>query len=245
MKLAGFVGKGTGKMGASVFVVRKGEQIVRQYQPIVDNPKSTAQVQQRAMMKLASQLSAVLSFHLEPMKMAAVKGQSARNVFVKSLFMDSAMSFAGDKASADLSKLKLTASVIDGMSVTSGGIIAGGLVLNITVRPFADFKQNSTLNAVVLRSSNEYGIEVIGYGKTDVSTSEPNTTIAVETSVNPTAGDVVMLYIARVEPSKLPTVYRNMYAGSSAAAMLDVIQREVPSALTYSKTLNLAVPTQS
>lgn len=244
MKLAGFVGKGTGRLGSSVFVVRKGEQIVRQYQPIVDNPKTVAQVQQRAMMKLASQLSAVLGFHLAPMKVSAIKGQSARNVFVKSLFTDGAMSFSADKASADLSKLKLTSSVIDGMNVVSGGITVGGLSLQVSVRPFADFKQNSTLNAVVLRSNASTGVEVIGYGTANVSTSEVNTTIDVATSVNPTAGDVVMLYIARVEPSKLPTVYRNMYAGSNAAAMLDVIQREVPSALTYTKTLNVAVPTQ-
>lgn len=231
-------------MGASVFVVRQGEQIVRQHQPVVFNPKSPAQVAQRAMMKLASQLSAVMKTHITPMKQAASKGQSSRNVFVKSLFVDNAMSFANDKATADLSKLKLTASVLDGMSIVSGGITVEGLNTTITVRPYADFKENATVFAVILRSDASNGVEVIGYNHANVTSAEANTTITVNTSINAAAGDIVLLYIARVEPSKLPTIYRNMYASSGAAAMLDVLQREVPSALTYSKTLNEIIPTQ-
>ena len=54
MKLNGIVGKGTGKLGASVFAISGGEQIVRQYNPVVSNPNTDAQVAQRAKLKLMS-----------------------------------------------------------------------------------------------------------------------------------------------------------------------------------------------
>lgn len=61
MKLIGIIGKGSGKMGASVFVVNSGTQIVREYRERIANPNTEAQVAQRAKMKLSSQLAAALS----------------------------------------------------------------------------------------------------------------------------------------------------------------------------------------
>lgn len=82
MKLQGFVGKGTGKLGASVFVVRKGEQIVREYTNKVTNPKSIGQVEQRAKFKLLTQLAAVLAG--EGMLFRNLKpGESIRNAFMR------------------------------------------------------------------------------------------------------------------------------------------------------------------
>lgn len=54
-------GKTTGKVGGLVYATSGGEQIVREYNPNVANPSTTAQVNQRARMKLMSQLSAALS----------------------------------------------------------------------------------------------------------------------------------------------------------------------------------------
>lgn len=53
------LGQFSGKVGALVFAVSNGEQIVRQYQPIVTNPRSDAQLQQRAKMVLAGKVSSV------------------------------------------------------------------------------------------------------------------------------------------------------------------------------------------
>lgn len=61
MKLQGIVGTGSGKLGASVFSVRRGEQIVRSYQPVVADPKTSSQLAARAKMKLMVQLGAMLS----------------------------------------------------------------------------------------------------------------------------------------------------------------------------------------
>ena len=78
MKLNGFTGKGTGKLGSTVFSVSGGEQIVRQYQSEVANPSTEGQTDQRAKMKLISQLSAVYGNVLAFAKKGNV---SARNQF--------------------------------------------------------------------------------------------------------------------------------------------------------------------
>lgn len=57
----GFSGKVTGKKGDAVFAVRNGEQIIRQYNPIVANPATQKQVNARAALKLSSQLSAAFA----------------------------------------------------------------------------------------------------------------------------------------------------------------------------------------
>lgn len=79
MKLNGFVGKGSGKLGSSVFAISGGEQIVRQYNPQVANPSTDAQVNQRAKLKLMSQLAAALAGAIAFRKKGLV---SARNQFV-------------------------------------------------------------------------------------------------------------------------------------------------------------------
>lgn len=79
MKLNGFVGKGTGKLGASVFAISGGEQIVRQYNPKVSNPNTDAQVEQRAKLKLMSQIAADMSQSIAFPKKGLV---SPRNAFI-------------------------------------------------------------------------------------------------------------------------------------------------------------------
>ena len=54
-------GKTSGKVGGLVYSTSGGETIVREYNPNVANPSTTAQVDQRAKLKLISQLSASLS----------------------------------------------------------------------------------------------------------------------------------------------------------------------------------------
>lgn len=73
-------GKTTGKVGGLVYATSGGEQIVREYNPNVANPSTQAQVDQRARMKLMSQLSASLSPVLAITKDGLV---SKRNKFTK------------------------------------------------------------------------------------------------------------------------------------------------------------------
>lgn len=80
MKLYGFAGKGTGKLGSSVFSIVGGQQIVRTYNPVVKNPQTVLQVNQRVRFKLLSQMAAALGSVL------AIRAQnniSARNRFTQ------------------------------------------------------------------------------------------------------------------------------------------------------------------
>lgn len=105
MKQYGFVGKGTGKLGASVFAISGGEQIVRQYNPVVSNPNTEAQIAQRAKLKLMSQLGAALAPALGFAKQGLV---SARNQFVsKNIGL---ATYAEGTAKVTLPELQLTPS---------------------------------------------------------------------------------------------------------------------------------------
>lgn len=82
-KVTSLYGKTTGKIGSIVFSTSGGETIAREYNPHVSNPNTQAQVDQRARMKLMSQLSAALAPVIAMTKDGLV---SARNQFVKKNF---------------------------------------------------------------------------------------------------------------------------------------------------------------
>lgn len=79
-KVTSLYGKTTGKIGSIVFATSGGETIAREYNPHVANPSTMPQVNQRARMKLMSQLSAALSPVIAMSKDGLV---SRRNKFVK------------------------------------------------------------------------------------------------------------------------------------------------------------------
>lgn len=79
-------GKVSGKIGAVVFSTSGGQTISREYNPHVANPNTDAQVNQRARMKLMSQISAVMSPVVAMQKDGLV---SKRNKFVKRNFASS------------------------------------------------------------------------------------------------------------------------------------------------------------
>lgn len=83
MKIQGLIGTGSGKLGNTVFRTTGGVQVVAQYQPNVANPSTTAQVNQRAKLKLLSQIAAALAPAIVIPKQGNV---SARNLFIKKNF---------------------------------------------------------------------------------------------------------------------------------------------------------------
>lgn len=103
MKLHGITGTGSGKLGSSVFSVTACEQVVRQYQPVVTNPSTESQVNNRARLKLLSQLSAVMADVIAIPRAGAL---SPRNIFVSDNYPIS--SAENGAASIDLAKISLT-----------------------------------------------------------------------------------------------------------------------------------------
>lgn len=108
-KIYGINGVITGKLGAAVYAVRNGEQISRQYQPIVANPQTAGQIAARAKLKMLSQLSAVMADVLGFKKNGSV---SARNMFVKKNYQKATYSTSDTKATLDMLTLDLTGSSI-------------------------------------------------------------------------------------------------------------------------------------
>lgn len=113
-KIYGLFGAMTGKLADTVMSVRNGEQLARKYQPVVYNPSTAAQVAQRAKLKLLSQLSAVMAPVIAIRKEGSV---SSRNLFTKINFP--ATSFETDKATVNLSAVKITKSVVSLPSVSA------------------------------------------------------------------------------------------------------------------------------
>lgn len=103
MKLSGFTGTGTGKLGSSVFSVAGGQQIVRQYQGQVANPSTDSQVSQRSKMKLMSQIAAAMAAVIAFRKNGLV---SARNQFISKNIVN--VSFDEGVATINLPAIQLT-----------------------------------------------------------------------------------------------------------------------------------------
>lgn len=79
-KVTSLQGKATGKIGSMVYSISGGQMIAREYQPNVANPSTVAQVNQRARLKLASQIAAALATVIVIPKSGL---QTSRNLFIK------------------------------------------------------------------------------------------------------------------------------------------------------------------
>lgn len=114
MKLYGLSGLATGKKGADVFSIRNGVQIVRQWNPEPYNPKTPAQVESRAKMKLLSQVGAavkpIIAIQREGLK-------TPRNLFISKNY--DIVSYANNEAQIALEDMQLTNSSIGLPSFTA------------------------------------------------------------------------------------------------------------------------------
>lgn len=125
-RMQGITGKLSGKMGAAVFRVREGQQVVTQYNPIVKNPNTAGQKAQRAKFKLMSQLAAIMAPGFGTMgvteRPARGKG-TARNGFVQKNFGLAETETVGETVTAKIpmEQLQLTDSFrhLPNLSVTA------------------------------------------------------------------------------------------------------------------------------
>lgn len=131
-RIFGLSGRITGRKGDAVFSVRKGEQIVRQYNPMVLNPNTEKQTVQRSRMKLSSQLGAIFA------NIIAIPSEGAktpRNIFTKTNFglITRDTTQEGIVVVADLPKLQLTKSGRAMCPIVAGiPYVNGDLVVSLT-----------------------------------------------------------------------------------------------------------------
>lgn len=145
-KVYGLNGYLRGKLGNTVFAIRNGEQMSRQYNPNPMNPKSAMQTANRAKLKLLSQLGAALQPVIAIPRMGMV---SPRNGFTQANYQYTA--FAGENASIDLADIQLTKSsvALSGFSAdrTSGDSIAVAMLESVA-------SSNDAVVYVVLRRTD-------------------------------------------------------------------------------------------
>lgn len=155
-KQTSLFGKISGKLGAVVFSTTGGETISREYNPSVANPSTQAQVNQRARMKLMSQLSATLSPVLAMTKDGLV---SKRNKFTKLNFpasyaLNGVAQVTYENVQITEGNTSLPALLAEGNVTQSGMIIGASLSSN----------PSATINRVVyclFKKSNEGKLEYI------------------------------------------------------------------------------------
>lgn len=241
MKLTSLIGDGTGRLGGSVFAVRRGEQIVRKYQSVVNNPSTGAQVAQRAKFKLAQQVAAALGDDVNPWGIVDRK-KSARNSFTSDLLKSGAVTYASDTASVALADLKLTSSSL--YAGANAGVTFSGS--RVTVNFVADtlfLVPGSVLKAVVVRPLAAYGLAVIGRGSAVISAGQ--TTLSVTTSLTVAATDRVLFYAVRPASQEALVAYGDIQ-GMDANAILEVMTRlAAVGNVVYSATQNVVPTAQS
>lgn len=226
MKLYGMAGKGTGKKGSDVYAIAGGEQIVRQYNPVVSNPNTDGQVSQRARFKLASQLSAALA----PSIVIPKKGMlSARNQFVKKN-MDYVYGNAGG-ATASYENLQLT----DGNRGLPGIHVEPSGQDSIQISLMVDVQASVTRVVYnIYGKTTEDQLQLVTSKVVPVTESNPDAAVTI---VRPTGDIVIYAYGMTDKNSGASAKYGNyqVQSGQDIAAL--VASRKLSAAdFTFTQT---------
>lgn len=216
MKLYGVFGKGSGKVGNSVWAVSGGEQIVRPYNPNVSNPNTEAQIAQRAKLKLMSQLAADMAHGIMFVKNGLV---SARNQFVaKNIGLATYGGTDTKKASIDLTKVQLTPSNVDMRPLGGVTLSQGTLSLKL-----ADDGGKTFSRVVYVVYAKTSGDKLIYVGSKSVT--EPGVDNTYPTTMPCGYTNVVVYAFGVNDKNSNATIrYENyVVAQSSADATLDIL----------------------
>lgn len=189
-KVTSLYGKTKGKIGSIVFSTSGGETIAREYNPHVANPNTQAQVNQRARMKLMSQLSAALSPVIAMTKEGLV---SRRNKFVQKNF---AASYAlNGQAQITYENVQLTEGNTSLPALTAAGQVSGG---NMQVGVGLLVEPSATINRVVyclFKKTAEGKLEYITSQIVSIRQENPEAAYFVATFPNmPIAEYVIFAY---------------------------------------------------
>lgn len=155
-RVTSLYGKTMGKIGSIVFSTSGGQTIAREYNPHVANPNTQAQINQRARMKLMSQLSASLSPVLAMTKDGLV---SKRNKFTK-------LNFPASYALNGVAQITYENVQITEGNTSLPALSAAGRISNDVMTVIVALSQNpsATINRVIyclFRKTNESKLEFV------------------------------------------------------------------------------------
>lgn len=232
MKLNGMAGAGSGKLGSMVYSVRNGEQIVRQYQPQVANPSTNGQVQQRAKMKLMSQLATVVA---PVIAMTTTGLRSKRNEFVSANF--GLCTYADNAAQIDLNKVQLTKSSVGNIGFTVDR--TGGTAIAVALKEDASAIATKAVY-VMMEKKADGSLEL--RDSVVVETAGADGKFAGSLPYN--AGEIVILgYTVRANSSKASAAFANMTAPTAEQVAKVIANRSLSAEdLTATETAGCTLP---
>lgn len=203
MKLYGQDGKGSGKLGSSVYVINHGVQIKREYNGSVSNPSTSAQVAQRSRFKLASQVSAAL----ENVIVIPRKGiQSPRNRFVK---RNMPFFYGGvDGAQVTYENLQLTLGSTGIPSISVRRVNVDDLELHLT-----EFVHEAVQYVVynIFRKTDEELLQLVRSEIVAVDESSPDGEVTI---ADPGGNLIIYAYGYRIKNAKAKAKYDNYRVAS-------------------------------
>ena len=228
-KIYGLFGAMTGKVADVVMVVRNGEQIARKYQPIVSNPSSPAQVEQRAKMKLMSQLSAVIGPYIAMPRIGAV---STRNRFVKVNFP--LTGYQNDEATISIENVQLTSSVV---GMNSIGANRGADAISVFVRGGSSLDFNRVVYVMLTRNADNKLRVVTSVSQTNAETDFAANLPLVNTEV------FILAYGVRDNTDTARAIFGNLQVvtGSSIASLI-TSRTLLETDVTLSETVGVSIP---
>lgn len=209
MKLAGILGSGRGKLGNSVFRIRKGQQVVSQYQPVVSNPNTTGQQSQRAKFKLAVQvatpLASVGGFSLRG-------GQTMQNRLTAEVLRHVTQEFPLAPAVLQVGDISL-----NGVTAPLDFVFYYKLTQqedgNLFLEAKGDVERIVGLRVAVVVPGNALGEVPLIYTVSEVNAT-PKSSIGVSLLRPLSSRSSIMCYVVAVDPEGGRTAYENMTQGA-------------------------------
>lgn len=224
-------GKARGKVGSIVYAISAGQQIAREYQPVVANPSTASQVENRSKLKLMSQLAAAYKGSIAIRKDSL---KSARNQFISENY--DKVAIVGNAANVNLNRVQLTKSNVGmgGFNAdrSSGTKIAVALNENMAANfdkvVYNAFRKDASGNLIAL-------------GSVVVNKDAVSGTFAGEL---PYTQDAVVVYAygMKIDSERANAAFSNMTAPSGEqVAKLIATSAEVAAGTTLSQTVGLTM----
>lgn len=251
-KMYGLGGVLSGKLGNTVLAITNGIQIARQYQPVVSNPKSSAQMMQRAKANLAGRISKIVP-------RSAILGLGKNNrerraALLRNILLNSTSVLVDGVYSAKLQPQSLTLSdgnalpIINVSSVTVTP--AGNVTLTmarITNVDQTTYDRNGGLFVFIVIDDETGNYDYVATAALEKA-AYPGATFTQAVGLPPVTNHSVYVYFLPFEPTDGPnsTVSKRLKEADSNYAA-DLILTESASSLNWghSEFIGVATPVQA
>lgn len=224
-------GKARGKVGSIVYAISAGQQIAREYQPVVLNPSTPSQVSNRSKLKLMSQLAAAYKGSIAIRKDGL---KSARNLFISENY--DKVTIVGSAANVNLNRVQLTKS-----NVGMGGFNAdrsSGTQIAVVLNEDMSANFDKVVYCAFRKDANGH---LIAQGSIVVNKDANAGTFAGNL---PYTADAVVIYAygMKIDSERANAAFSNMTAPSAEqVAKLIATSTEVAAGTTLSQTVGLTL----